>query len=158
MKPNETFLIISEGFKKNDFTIVKRYIEEKTNSINKTTELAGFVASVVGAVYSYIGYVVVGSDGARLTNLEEKFVKNFSRKKEAEIDRRNILKISNVTFTTLVEKIWEKTKNISPIEKATLQSIIQHIKGLQRPIAKNLQKESSFPVSIRGEERSKTFS
>jgi len=159
MKPNKVYLVLTEGAKNEDAESVEKYIKEKVSHTVGTTEVAGLAASVMGAVYCSLKNMGIELNGIRLTQLEENFAKKFNIKKEAEeINKHNLLRVSHVALTALIKKIEEKTKNISPTEKVTLQSIIQHIEKLQEAISKNLQEKSSFPVSIRGEERNKTLS
>jgi len=57
--------------------------------------------------------------------------------------QHNLLRVCYAVLTGLAKGIEEKTKDKTPVEKATFNSIIQHIKGLQKAIVE-LQEKSSF--------------
>jgi hypothetical protein len=158
MKPNEVYLFMTEWAKNGDAESIEREVEEKVSSTRgTTTEVAGLAASFIGTVYGFLRSKGIELR-VRLTHLEENFAKEVMNKKAEKIDKHNLLRVCHAVLTGLARGIEKKTKDKTPVEEATFNSIIQHIKALQKPIAENLQKESYFPVSIRGEERSKTFS
>jgi len=157
MKPDEVYLVITQWAKKGDAESIKRYVEEKVSSTRETTEVAGLAANFTGAVYGSLKSMGIELNEVRLTHLEENFAKKVTNKKAEEIDKHNLLRVCHTVLTCLAKGIEEKAKDKTPVENATFNSIIQHIKGLQKTIAENLRK-NPFPVSIREEERSKTFS
>jgi nitrogen regulatory protein PII len=157
MKPNEVYSVITQWAKNGDAESIKKYVEEKVSSTRETTEAAGLTASFIGTVYGSLKSKGIELR-VRLTHLEENFAKKVMNKKAEEIDEHNLLRVCHAVLSGLAKGIEEKTKDKTPVEIATFNSMVQHIKGLQEAIAENLQEKRPFPVSIRGEERSKTFS
>jgi len=136
-------LVITKWAKNGDAEFIERYIKEEVSSTIGTTEAAGVTASFMATVYGSLKSMGIKLNGIRLTHLEENFAKKVTNKKAEDVDKHNLLRVCYAVLTGLAKGIEEKTKDKTPVEKATFNSIIQHIKGLQKAIVE-LQEKSSF--------------